>query len=989
MASQDGPVGPGVNAPARKPVLHGFFFPEDRDAVQRELQEDRDAVSAALQQEQGEVDPLSQEFREEVERRLERQWQQGDAAYDEQRPADPDRGGLAREALREAIQLQSPELRELDSHALTVQALDALGLRGTKENPRPFAVTFKGANGHFWSKELFFHATKVAPGGGLYLGSKFASSANLKNPDYRFKRCEPSAALKREIETKKGEWAVTDLYFTPAQFDCPGRGLNDENVISRHVAVAEIDKASLAEQFARYEALPEELQPHLLVFSGGKSIHAFWRCPEGCAWEQIREFQQAMAAVIHGDPAVTSARGQRMRFPWARQLAPSEEGAIGRVQVPLKVRSDAPDLDPQEGVARLEELLAARGVADWRKAFQDLSRKADRDEVARAARGARAGELGRQWAEHSWTPAQLTAANAFRQTVPLLDFVGKGVAELLREGSAPGCRWEDGIKVTLALAGAVSKLEELGVAFTPSVEEVLEEFADASDALIQGAEERGVDRARLQAQFEDALAGGATPGRSVADFLSSLHFHTGGALGEWSKGVGQGQVERQTPLSGNSAEREVLQALGEGWDYNRRDDGEVVRYPSRLASGELSSTLGESLRARLGWDRLRHAPTVDEVPLSPAFLDGLSVALSEAGWVINKNVAIDALLYAARKNGYHPVQRYLERIEADEAILPIDLDTFGRDYLRVSDEQENRWLRLMLLGAVQRVMEPGSDFKLCVVLRSSQQTMLKSKFVETLAGQQWFCDTAAENEKDLLQLIHTCWLYELAELDSITSKKDAGRLKNLISSKKDSFRPPYGRAPEEHLRSSIFIGTCNRGDFLVDDTGNVRFAVVEISQMIDIEAVARDRDQIWKAAVQLYRSGAKPWLNEVDRAAVEARNKNYLAQDPWEELVQKHFMEDQRKEEFKHEPLYKGGFSTAEALEWVGMGVCEKGKLNTGHSRKMAAVLRKLGYEQEQNPTWKEGVKTRRWYPTKGGWAPPEKGVEAKAGGTPDLGAFG
>ena len=39
--------------------------------------------------------------------------------------------------------------------------------------------------------------------------------------------------------------------------------------------------------------------------------------------------------------------------------------------------------------------------------------------------------------------------------------------------------------------------------------------------------------------------------------------------------------------------------------------------------------------------------------------------------------------------------------------------------------------------------------------------------------------------------LHTCWIYKLAELESITNKREAGTLKNLISSVSDLIRPPY------------------------------------------------------------------------------------------------------------------------------------------------------------------------------------------------------
>ena len=39
--------------------------------------------------------------------------------------------------------------------------------------------------------------------------------------------------------------------------------------------------------------------------------------------------------------------------------------------------------------------------------------------------------------------------------------------------------------------------------------------------------------------------------------------------------------------------------------------------------------------------------------------------------------------------------------------------------------------------------------------------------------------------------IQTNWIFELAELDGMTNKKDAAQIKSLLSSSTDNFRRPY------------------------------------------------------------------------------------------------------------------------------------------------------------------------------------------------------
>lgn len=409
----------------------------------------------------------------------------------------------------------------------------------------------------------------------------------------------------------------------------------------------------------------------------------------------------------------------------------------------------------------------------------------------------------------------------------------------------------------------------------------------------------------------------------------------------------------------------LVAALGDGWQPPAR--GQNAPQASCLPVGEMADTLAVTMGDRLGFDERLMLATLDEEPLEPDDVQLMHVDLSSNGWLIGKEMVVDALCHAARRRKFHPIKSYLNRVADDAEVEPIDLDRFGASYFGVEDPLQGEFLRVMLLAAVHRAFNPGVPFKNCVVL-VGRQTMFKSLSLNALCGSDWFIDTPFTGKKDDLLAAHQSWFYELAELESITTRKEAGELKAVLSTTVDRIRPPYGRVVQDHPRGFIFVGSSNRRDFLVDDTGNDRFWIVDIDQILDYEKIARDRDRIWKAAVLAVWAGEHPYLSRELMASSEERNEGFRAEQMWTN----HIGEWARPGESRccdgvgmPAPVldnegWRTGFSTPEAL--YGSRVLNRDS-PTGphHARQGAAALRALGYEQTKNPVHRGGRKQRVW----------------------------
>ena len=223
------------------------------------------------------------------------------------------------------------------------------------------------------------------------------------------------------------------------------------------------------------------------------------------------------------------------------------------------------------------------------------------------------------------------------------------------------------------------------------------------------------------------------------------------------------------------------------------------------------------------------------------------------------------IMRVARKNAYDPLRDYLTGAVWDGVSRAHTLcttyfgafreDAQGNDITEHLERIGQRWL----ISAVARALEPGCQVDTVLVLEGKQGIRKTSAF--RVLGGAWFSDTSiALGDKDSIMLVATTWIVELAELASLR-KNETEAHRAFFTKRHDKCRLPYARTMTTAARRAVFVGTTNDENYLTDPTGNRRYWPVRCER-IDLEALERDRDQLWAEAVVLYRAGERHWLTD-------------------------------------------------------------------------------------------------------------------------------
>lgn len=346
------------------------------------------------------------------------------------------------------------------------------------------------------------------------------------------------------------------------------------------------------------------------------------------------------------------------------------------------------------------------------------------------------------------------------------------------------------------------------------------------------------------------------------------------------------------------------------------------------------------VRERAGWSDTPWADRDDALVADWLQHQDIMVPMSVAG---------QAVEVVARDRIFHPVREYLDALTWDGTPR---LEAWLLRYLGAEDNAYHRAVGpRWLISAVARIYLPGCKAD-CALILEGPQGIRKSSALMALAA-PWFTDRLSDlSSKDAAMETRGVWIIEIAELDTM-GRAEVSTVKAFMSRTQDRFRPPYGKRLVDLPRQCVFAGSVNpEGGYLKDPTGGRRFWPV-VCSTIDLEALQRDRDQLWAEARDRFRRGEPWWLEsrELDALAAEEQAERYQG-DAWDEPIQAYLENEvdwlengygERKPYRRPRPTPLHDVSVAEVMERA-LGI-EKARWTQADQNRVVRSLVSMGFK--------------------------------------------
>lgn len=300
----------------------------------------------------------------------------------------------------------------------------------------------------------------------------------------------------------------------------------------------------------------------------------------------------------------------------------------------------------------------------------------------------------------------------------------------------------------------------------------------------------------------------------------------------------------------------------------------------------------------------------------------------------------DAALLVAEENSFDSAIEWGNSLRWDgvprvEGFLERYAQAESSDYTRAVS-------RYLWTALAARLLQPGAKCDMVPVLVGGQGTGKSSGVMALAPEPDAYVEVNLEHRDDnLARSLRGKLVGELGELRGLMTR-EAEAIKAWITRTHEEWIPKYMEFATKFPRRLVFIGTTNSDEFLADETGERRWLPVHVGS-VDVEAIERDRDQLWAEAVEIFKREGLHWREAM--ALAVHHHDEFKITDPWTEAVREWLLADELD---GPEGVPRG--MRPFKLEAVLVGALQLDAKHRGQRelKRVAAILRGLGFSKRR-----------------------------------------
>lgn len=418
----------------------------------------------------------------------------------------------------------------------------------------------------------------------------------------------------------------------------------------------------------------------------------------------------------------------------------------------------------------------------------------------------------------------------------------------------------------------------------------------------------------------------------------------------------------------------------------RPDAWEQPTYNRDKKTGAVLATVDNAVKA-LGdpWEiglQVAQDAFRDEIMVAPAGADDQWRAMTDADLVClriemerkrfkaaPKELARDAAVLVADRNRFDSAQLWLSGVEACwDGVRRVD--TFLHRFFGADDTPYTRAVsRYIWTAMAGRVIQPGCYAAMAPILEGGQG-IGKSRGLKAMVPDVSFFGEIDFNkdETELARLLRGKLLLEINELRGLQTR-DQETIKAWMARTHENWIPKFKEFATTFARRALNIGTTNKTELLVDETGERRWLPLHVRQ-VDVDGVEAARDQLWAEGAAMFRGllvdaavapvGAGVAWKDAEELA-KAEHEAYKRVDEWEAPIREWLDGSDGLDDTGPEAAGRArGDSPFTVLDVLcgalGMSVKE---VDMKAQTRAGSVLRGLRYEKHNLRV--DGAQSKRW----------------------------